>query len=75
MEKGIRLDKLDRILIEAIDKQPSIELAALPKEYPELRGIPYSTLYYRINSLAKEGHIRIERGRKALTCYSIERQS
>jgi len=72
MEKQINLDKLDRILIEAIDKEQSVELAELQRRYPKFREIPYSTLWYRIDSLAEAGHIRIERARKTITCFSID---
>ena len=36
MEKQINLDKLDRILIEAIDKEQSVELAELPETVPQI---------------------------------------
>ncbi len=67
------LDRLDRIIKERIDKHGGIELSELRREYPnELGQVPYSTLHYRVSSLAQEGFIRVVRGRKALICYSIE---
>ncbi len=72
MEKQIDLDRLDQFLIETIDKEQSIELTALHREYPDLREIPYSTLWYRIDSLAAAGYIRIERARKTITCFSAK---
>ena len=67
------LDRLDQIIKERIDKHEGIELSALRRAYPdELGQVPYSTLHYRVSSLAQEGLIRVERRRKALICYSIE---
>jgi hypothetical protein len=75
MQKTIDLDDLDKILIETIDKEQSIELAELQRKYPKLREIPYSTLWYRIDSLAREGYIRIERARKTITCFSVQTEN
>jgi hypothetical protein len=72
MQKEINLDKLDRILIEAIEKEQNVELAELKRRYRKFREIPYSTLWYRVDSLAQAGYIRIERARKSLTCFSVQ---
>jgi hypothetical protein len=72
MQKTIDLDDLDKNVIEIVDKEQSIELPEMPRKYPKLRQIPYSTLWYRIDSLAKAGYIRIERARKTVTCFSVK---
>jgi hypothetical protein len=72
MQKSINLDDLDKSLIETIEKEQSVELAELPRRYPKLRQIPYSTLWYRIDSLARAGYIRIERARQTVTCFSVQ---
>ena len=72
-KQPVFLDRLDQIIKQRIDEHKEIELSELRHEYPdELGRIPYSTIHYRVSSLAQEGFIRIERGRKALICYSIE---
>jgi hypothetical protein len=69
----IFLDRLDQNIKERIDEHKEIELSELRREYPdELGQVPYSTFHYRVLSLAQEGFIRVERGRKSLICYSIE---
>jgi DNA-binding Lrp family transcriptional regulator len=66
------IDPLDRQLIEAINNEGKIALKALPKEYPEFAEVPPSTLWYRVNSLAHEGLIKVQRLRHALICLSVE---
>lgn len=67
------LDELDKLIKERIDEHGQIELSELRREYPhELGQVPYSTLHYRVSSLAQEGFIRVERGRKTLICFSVE---
>ncbi len=68
----IYLDRLDRILKERIDAHNGITLKELRAEYPELTDFPYQTLWYRINTLAENGYIRIERARRNIICYSVE---
>lgn len=66
------LDRLDQILNEKIYEHKSISLSDLQGEYlDELGQIPYSTLHYRVSSLAQEGYIRLERNRRALMCISL----
>ncbi len=73
MSNGIiYLDRLDRILKERIDAHNGISLRDLLIEYPELADFPYSTVWYRVNSLAENGYIRIERERRNIICYSVE---
>jgi len=67
------LDRLDQMLKERIDEHKAIALSELQREHlDELGKIPYSTLHYRISSLAQEGFIRLARSRRALICYSLE---
>ena len=68
----VYLDRLDLKIKQRIDENNEIELSALRQGYPELRKIPYSTLRYRVLSLAQEQFIRLERSRRALVCYSVE---
>ena len=72
MQKIINLDDLDKNLIETIENEQSVELAGLQRRYPKFREIPYSTLWYRIDSLAQAGYIRVERARKTVTCFSVQ---
>jgi hypothetical protein len=68
----IYFDRLDERLIEVVNNEGSIELPELIKEYPEFAEVPSSTLWYRVNSLAQEGHIRAEHRRRNLILYSVE---
>jgi hypothetical protein len=72
-QQPVFFDRLDLIIKEQIDKHKAIELSELQREYPDELGIvPYSTLHYRVSSLAREGFIRVERNRRALVCHSLE---
>lgn len=67
------LDDLDQLIKQRIDQHGKIELSELRREYPnDLGQVPYNTLHYRVSSLAQEQYIRVERGRRALICYSLE---
>ncbi len=66
------LDDLDQRIKRRIDEHGTIGLSELRREYPDLGQVPYSTLHYRVSSLAQEHFIRVARGRKALICSSIE---
>lgn len=67
--KHVELDDLDKKLRTSIPKRNGILLSALRKQYPDLR---YGLLYYRLNTLAEAGYIRLERGRRVVRCYSID---
>jgi hypothetical protein len=68
----VYLDRLDLRIKQRVDENREIELSALRRAYPELGKIPYSTLRYRVISLAQENFIRLARSRRALICYSME---
>lgn len=70
--RPIFFDRLDAQIKQRVDENGEIELSALKKAYPEFRRVPYSTFNRRAHSLSQEGFIRLERGRKVLTCYAVE---
>ena len=70
--KPIYLDQMDHRLIEVINNEGSIERSLLPEEYPEFADVPSSTLSYRVNSMAENGYIRVERQGDTLVLYSVE---
>jgi hypothetical protein len=70
-KQPVYLDDLDKLIKQRVDKQGIITLSELRRD-PDLGKLPYSTLHYRIASLATEQLIRVERTRKLLVCYSIE---
>jgi DNA-binding Lrp family transcriptional regulator len=70
--KPIYIDRLDQRLIEVTNDEGSIELSVLSKEYPEFADVPSSSLWYRVNSLAQNGYIRVERQRRSLVLHSVE---
>jgi hypothetical protein len=71
--KKIYLDRIDRIFISTVNREDEITLSDLAKQHPALTLVPYGTLWYRAHSLAAQRLIRIERNRRALMCYPVER--
>jgi DNA-binding Lrp family transcriptional regulator len=67
----IYIDELDRQLIDAINAEGRIALRELPRKHPEFEGIPITTLWYRVRSIARERLIRVEKMRNALVCYAL----
>ncbi len=68
----IFLDTFDGILRERVNAHKGISIKELLTEYPELTDVPYSTLWWRLNSLAANGYIRVERARGQALYYSVE---
>lgn len=66
-----RIDQLDRMLIDAIDKEGEISFQDLRRDYPIFANVPQSTLWYRINALDRTGLIHLERMRHAIICQSV----
>ncbi len=75
MNEPIYLDRLDRILNELVDAhEDGISLSEMRAEYPELNDVPRTTLWYRINSLAENGYIKIKRARRNVMCYPTSQE-
>lgn len=67
----IFMDRMDESVVEKAKRHPEgISPADMMREYPDEFGdTPRSTLYYRVNSLSKDGYLRVERQRGTLLIF------
>jgi hypothetical protein len=65
----IKLDKLDKALLERINRNDCVLFADIKDEFGE---IPYGRLYYRIRTLADANLIRLYSSRNSVKCAPVE---
>ena len=62
------LDELDNTIISRVKVKPGIRFF----ELADMFDLPPTTVYNRIKSLIRTGHIRAERGKRSLTLYPVK---
>ena len=65
-------DALDTRLVSAVNHDGVVRLAELPRKHPELAGVRYNLLWYRIRTLADAGLIQVKKERRNLICYGVD---
>ena len=68
MEKII-LDRLDRLLLDRINRSDCVLLADINEEFPQES---YHKLRYRVETLAANGYIKLYKGRNSVKCVPLE---
>lgn len=62
---NIVLDRLDRQLLNRINRSDCVRLADIKREFSQE---PYHKLRYRVETLAAQKYIRLYKGRNAIKC-------
>jgi len=65
----IKLDKLDKALLDRINRSDCVLLSDIKDEFGE---IPYGRLYYRIRTLADNNFIKLYSSRNSVKCAPLE---
>lgn len=65
MKKEIILDRLDRQLLDRINRSDCVLLTEIRDEFSQE---PYQKLWYRVETLAAHGYIKLYKGRNSVKC-------